>query len=108
MKLHKCSFSLLDKQHQECKRHEERMTRGTKVIRRRAREQQRRKGEIPTAIDLHQGWQGGLIRLKKAGLNRMDKTGFFQMIFEKIRFKARWAPEKALKSLAEIFFCNLF
>ena len=36
-----------------------------------------------------QGWQGGLIRLKKAGLNRMDtcKTGFFQTIFEKIRFE---------------------
>ena len=31
------------------------------------------------------GWQGGLIRLKKAGLNRMDKTSFFQTIFEKIR-----------------------
>ena len=55
-----------------------------------------------------QGWQGGLIRLKKAGLNRMDKTGFFQTIFEKIRFKARWAPEKSLKNTAEIFFCNLF
>jgi len=30
------------------------------------------------------GWQGGLIRLKKAGLNRMDKIGFFQTKFEKI------------------------
>ena len=30
------------------------------------------------------GWQGGLIRLKKAGLNRMDKIGFFQTNFEKI------------------------
>ena len=36
-----------------------------------------------------QGWQGGLIRLKKAGLNRMDKKS--------IRFKARWAPERSLK-----------
>ena len=30
------------------------------------------------------GWQGGLIRLKKAGLNRMDEIGFFQTNFEKI------------------------
>ena len=43
-----------------------------------------------------QGWQGGLIRLKKAGLNRMDKTGFFQTIFEKIRF------EDNSKNFAEI------
>ena len=55
-----------------------------------------------------QGWQGGLIHLKKAGLNRMDKTGFFQTIFEKIRFEAKWTPEKSSKSPAEIFFCNLF
>ena len=45
---------------------------------------------------LLQGWQGGLIRLKKAGLNRMDKTGFFQTIFEKIRF------EDNSKNFAEI------
>ena len=44
----------------------------------------------------YQGWQGGLIRLKKAGLNRMDKTGFFQTIFEKIRF------EDNSKNFAEI------
>ena len=50
--------------------------------------------QLTNRINLCQGWQGGLIRLKKAGLNRMDKTGFFQTIFEKIRFKARWAPPK--------------
>ena len=55
-----------------------------------------------------QGWQGGLIRLKKAGLNRMDKIGFFQMIFEKICFYARQAPKKSLKKSCRGFFCKFF
>ena len=46
--------------------------------------------------------------MKKAGLNRMDKTGFFQTIFEKIRFKARWVPKRSSKKFCRGSFCNLF
>ena len=40
--------------------------------------------QLPPATPARQGWQGGLIRMKKAGLNWMDKIGFFQTNFEKI------------------------
>ena len=53
-----------------------------------------------------QGWQGGLICLKKAGLNRMDKTGFFQTIFEKIRLNIKKAPKGPEKNLSEALFAT--
>ena len=38
-----------------------------------------------TAPALRLGWHAYFSHLKKAGLNRLDEIGFFQMIFEKSR-----------------------
>ena len=58
------------------------------------------------------GSQGGLIHLKKAGLNRMDKIGFFQTNFEKTHENTKYPQNALLKKTFFVksakLFCHLF
>ena len=63
------------------------------------------------------GCHGNFSHLKKAGLNRLDKIGFFQTIFEKTHRKSKISQQPKFSSMFSFFFfcktpeqqyCHLF
>ena len=50
------------------------------------------------------GCHGNFSHLKKAGLNRLDKIGFFQTIFEKTHRKSKISQQPKFSSMFSFFF----